>query len=363
MTILQLISGSYVNGAIRHCYDLTCELALRGHRVILGHKPGAWIGAQPLPPGVERMELSLKRRPSELRRVAAALREREVDIMHTHNSSAHFFGALLSLFWKFPRVGTSHGTFFQPHWRLCDRIIAPSEATARYQRRVNLMPRARIDVIPNFVGLARLQPSRSREDVRTELGAGRDTFVIITVGELFHRKNQELLVRAMPDLIAGGLKPLVLLAGKPDEAYRRKLEEIITAQRLEKEVRILGQRSDIPDLLAASDCFCLPSRTEVMPIALLECMALGLPAVATDVGGVAELVRDGVDGLITRTGDREGLATALLRMGREHELRTQLGATAREHVRACYSPEVCVPQIEESYRKAISRRETGRATA
>ncbi len=356
MTIFQLISGSYVNGAIRHCYDLTCELALRGHRVVLGHKPGAWIGAQPLPLGVERMEVSLQRRPAELRRVAALLRERQVDLIHSHNSSAHFFGALLSFFWKFPRVGTSHGTFFQPHWRLCDRIIAPSAATARYQCRVNLMPRARIDVIPNFVSLARLQPSRSRDEIRRELGADAEAFVIITVGEVFHRKNQELLVRAVPDLIAAGLRPLVLLAGKPDEGYRAKLQEAVTALGLGKYVRILGQRSDIPDLLAASDCFCLPSRTEVMPIALLESMALGLPAVATDVGGVAELVRHGVDGLITRSGDRAGLAAALLRMGREGDLRARLGAAARDSVQASYSPAVCVPKVEECYRLACLRR-------
>ena len=356
MTILQLISGSYVNGAIRHCYDLSCELAQRGHRVVLGHKPGAWIGAQPLPAGVESLELSLRRRPAELRRVAAALRERKVDLIHSHNSSAHFFGALLALFWKFPRVGTSHATFFQPHWRLCDRIIAPSQSTARYQRRVNLMPRARIDVIPNFISMARLQAGRSRDDVRRELGAGSDTFVIITVGEVFHRKNQELLVRAVPDLVAGGLRPLVLLAGKPEDAYGRKLEEIVRALRLDNHVRLLGQRSDIPDLLAASDCFCLPSRSEVMPIALLESMALGLPAVATDVGGVAELVRDGVDGIITRSGGRAGLAAALLRMGREQKLRERMGAAARENILSSYSPEVYVPRIEECYRLAFVRR-------
>jgi len=148
----------------------------------------------------------------------------------------------------------------------------------------------------------------------------------------------------------------VLLAGKPENAYRRKLEEIVRTLRLEDHVRLMGQRSDIPDLLAASDCFCLPSRCEVMPIALLESMALGLPAVATNVGGVAELVRDGVDGIITRSGDREGLAAALLRMGRERELRGRMGAAARENVLSSYSPAVCVPKIEECYRLACGRR-------
>src|SRR5436190_23990738 len=96
MNILQLVSGTYVNGAIRHCYDLTCELAKRGHHVLLGHKEGAWIGTQPVPEGVEKVVVTLKRRRAELRRVGALLKERRIDVMHTHNSSAHMFGALLT---------------------------------------------------------------------------------------------------------------------------------------------------------------------------------------------------------------------------------------------------------------------------
>jgi glycosyltransferase involved in cell wall biosynthesis len=352
MNILQLISGADLNGAVRHAYDLTYELSARGHRVVLGHRPGAWIGEQPLPEGVERVETSFKRRRAELRRVAALLKERRIDVIHTHNSSAHLFGALLSVAWHFPFVATSHATFFQPHWWFCDRIIAPSEATARFQRWVNWIPRRRIDVIPNFINAARLRAARTRDEVRSELGAKEETYVIITVGEVFHRKNQELLVKALPALLKAGLDPLVLLVGKQEEAYRRMLDERIQQLGVAKYVRLMGQRSDIPDLLQASDVFCLPSRSEVMPIALLESMATGLPAVATNVGGVAELVRDGVDGIITKSGDTAGLAAALLRLQREPALRMEMGRAAQENVRASYSPEVCVPKILECFVKS-----------
>ncbi len=352
MNILQLTSGTGVNGAIRHCYDLTCELALRGHRVVLGHKAGAWIASQPVPPGVELLEVTLKRRPAEIRRVAALLREREIEVMHTHTSSAHATGAILSFFYKIPRVATSHGTFFQPHWRLCDRVIAPSRATARFQRWVNLVPRKRIEVIPNFINPRRLAPARTRGETREFLGIDGNRFVILTVGEVFHRKNQELLVKALPALIAGATAPpLVLLVGKEDPAYRRLLDAAIQRYGVDGHIRLLGQRSDIPDLLAASDVFCLPSRSEVMPIALLESMAAGLPPVATNVGGVAELVRDGTDGLITRSGDAPGLAAALLRLQRDAALRSAMSQAGRENVAASYSPEACVSRIEECYRQ------------
>jgi glycosyltransferase involved in cell wall biosynthesis len=283
--------------------------------------------------------------------VGALLKERRIDVMHTHNSSAHMFGALLTFFYHFPRVATSHNTFLQPHWWYCDRIIAPSEATARFQRRVNFVSRKRIDVIPNFVNVARLEATRSRDEVRRELGADETTFVIITVGEVFHRKNQELLVKVLPALIAQGVKPLVLLVGKRDEAYGSMLDERIKQLGVGDHVRLMGLRSDIPDLLRASDVFCLPSRSEVMPIALLESMATGLATVATNVGGVAELVRDGVDGIITKPGDCEGLAAALLKVHSEPEVRAAMGRAAMETVRERYSPDVCVPKIVECYAK------------
>jgi len=356
MNVFQLISGTGVNGAIRHCYDLTCALAKRGHRVLLGHKAGAWIATMPFPEGVERMKVTLKRRPAELKRVAAALKERQIDVIHTHNSSGHFTGALLSMFWNFPRVGTSHNTFFQFQWRFCDRIIAPTQATARFQRRVNLIPGGRIDVIPNFIDAGRMAPQCPREEARAALGADSDTFLILTVGEVFPRKNQELLVRTVPSLLAAGMKPLVLLVGKVHDDYRRVLEPHLTDPRVNAAVHLAGQRSDIPDLLGAADVFCLPSRSEVMPIALLESMAQGLPVVATDVGGVAELVRDGRDGIITPSGDLPRLTAALLRMWQEPETRRCMSHTGREHVAEVYAPEVCLPAVEECYRRAIARR-------
>ncbi|HWB01462.1 MAG TPA: glycosyltransferase family 4 protein [Verrucomicrobiales bacterium] len=355
MNILQLVSAANLNGAMRHCYDLSCELAARGHRVLLGHKAGAWIAQQPMPDGVELIEMTFKRRLAELRRVAVVMKERHIDVIHTHSSSAHMFGALLSLLYHYPRVATSHNTFLQPHWWYCDRIIAPSKATARFQRWVNWVPRRCIDIIPNFINTTRLQAARTRNEVRRELGVEDDTFVIITVGEVFRRKNQELLVRALPSLISSGVKPLVLLIGKQDPAYRQLLDSCIQRLNVESHVRLMGQRSDIPDLLAASDIFCLPSRSEVMPIALLESMATGLPCVATNVGGVAELVRHNIDGLITKPGDLTALSNALLKIDRDPSLRATLGRAAQENVKASYSPEVCVPKIVECFEKCLSR--------
>jgi glycosyltransferase involved in cell wall biosynthesis len=147
-----------------------------------------------------------------------------------------------------------------------------------------------------------------------------------------------------------------VLAGKCEEGYRRKVEERIGRLGMESRVRLLGERRDVADLLRAADCFCLPSRHEILPIALLETMAAGVPVVATDVGGVSELVRDGLDGFVTRSGDAAALAAALSALAGDSELRGQMGDNGRKRVRSSFTPEACVPRIVESYQLARRRR-------
>ena len=97
-------------------------------------------------------------------------------------------------------------------------------------------------------------------------------------------------------------------------------------------VHFLGQRDDIPDLLAALDIFVLPSHSEGVSLALLEAMAAGLPVIATAVGGLPEVVTDGVNGLLIPPQDPEALAQALARLLDDPALAKKLGENARQHV-------------------------------
>lgn len=356
MNIVQIISGTGVNGAVRHCLDLTCQLAQRGHQVVLAHKPGAWIAQNPLPENVELVETSLKRRLGEFRRLAHEFRDRRIDVIHSHNSSAHAFSVLLAQFYRFPKVATCHMPHFQPHWWWNDCVIAPTPSTARYQRWINWVPRRRIEVIPNFIEVQRLQPQRTREQVRAELGIEPTTFLIVCIGDVCPRKNQLLLVRALAEIRQRGQDAAVVLAGTLDETYRVKLEKFIQQAGLASSIRMLGQRRDVPDLLAAGDCFCLPSQREVMPISCLEAMAAGIPIVTTDVGGLAELIRNGEDGFVVERNDLAGLTEALGKLAADAGLRRRLAASARAKVAREFSPEACVPRIIECYQRVCAKR-------
>ena len=356
MNVVQIVSGKGVNGAIRHCLDLTSELARCGHSVLLVHVPDAWVATGPFPPGVELFQTSFKRRLPEFRRVAEAFRARGIEVIHSHSSSAHFFSVLLARAYRFPKVATCHMPHFQPHWWWNDRVIAPTPATARFQRWFNGVPARRIDVIPYFIEPDRVQPSRSRSTVRNELGIASHVFLITCVGKVSARKNQALLVRALRGLRERGHDAVVVVVGGAEERYRRKLERVLRDTGLTGHVKMLGLRRDIPDLLAASDCFCLPSNREVMPVACWEAMAAGIPLVLTDFGRVGDWLQDGVDALIVSRGDEAGLARALERLASEPELRRRLADAARQKINDKYSPDACVPRIVECYREARRQR-------
>ncbi len=352
MRIIQLISGTGLNGAIRHCSELTRLLAERGHDVLLAHKPGAWIAQQSYPKQVRTVETSLKRYPSELKRMAAIAREFQCDVVHSHLSSAHFFGVLLTRIFGLRSVATSHMTFLQPHWWWNDRVIAPSSQTARFQHWVNWVPYRRIDVVPNFIDTNKFKPQRDRASTRSELSVNSKSFLITVIGEVSARKAPHVLVQALPELIARGIKPHVFLVGHILPDYQATITREIERLGLGHCVALLGIRNDVADLLAASDCCCLPSNREVMPISLLEAMSLGLPAVATKVGGVPECIRDGRDGFLVPPRNPRALAAALTKLALDPALRLSMGQSAKAQMEAAFSPAACLPLIEQAYQRA-----------
>jgi glycosyltransferase involved in cell wall biosynthesis len=148
---------------------------------------------------------------------------------------------------------------------------------------------------------------------------------LIAVGRLKAPKDFLTLVRA--------------LAALPDRAFEAQIvgdgpdrEEVAAEIRrlgLEGRVQLAGERSDVPELLAGSDVFVLSSRSEGLPVSVLEAMAAELPVVASDVGGLAELVVDGETGVLVAPGDPTALADALGRLLDDRELRQRLGAAGR----------------------------------
>lgn len=170
--------------------------------------------------------------------------------------------------------------------------------------------------------------SGARERVRTELGIPEDAVVALTVANLRREKDYPNLLRAAQIALAEDPRLVLLAAGQgPLEDEIRTLHQ---EWGLGERVQLLGYRADVPDLLAASDVFVLGSAFEGLPVSIMEAMAVGLPVVATRVGGVPEAVVEGRTGLMVPAHDAPALAQALLTVTGDEHLRRRLGDASRD---------------------------------
>ena len=273
-------------------------------------------------------------------------------IVHANSSKAGVLGRLAAWLARVPvRVFTVHGWAFKAYHGLAstlylwaDRAMRPLTTAivcvAEGERRIGLergtCTASRTVVIRNAVA-----------DAAAASLAG-DPPVVLSVGRLKEPKDFSTLAQALARL--DGVPHRALVAG--DGPDRPALEEEIA--RLGVALELPGERDDVPELLAAVDVFVLSSRSEGMPISILEAMAAGLPVVASAVGGVPELVVDGETGVLVPPGDPDALAEALRRLLQDPELRRRLGAGGRERARDEFSLERFRREHLELYERLLA---------
>jgi glycosyltransferase involved in cell wall biosynthesis len=348
LRIAMMVSGPGINGAIVHTLLLTRFLARRGHKVLLLHRPGAWIAQQSGLNEVELFATSFGRSPRELIRVTRRLNGFGAEVVHTHMSSAHTYGMLTRILSRRPVVATAHSQSVQLHWMFNNIVIATSSGAADHHRRRNRVGRSALRVQANFIETARFSQTTSmqRAAARAELGFGEDDFVIGSVGFIDDRKNQLDLAQALGEIVRKAPSAKLLLVGGEDQNYGAGIRR--TAERLgvARHIVFTGARQDVPHLLAAMDVFALVSRKEAGPLAVLEAMSTGLPVLATNVGMLPEFVRDGIGGHIVDVGDITAIADRLTRLALDPEARAEMGAAAAEIARDDYDVEVGGPKVE-----------------
>lgn len=360
MNIMQICSGTGVNGAVVHSLLLSRELVRRGHRVTMVCRPGAWIGEQLACDPVEVIRSDLRRwPPDQLRRIAAVVRQRRIDVVHTHMSSAHFFGVLLRWLVGVPCVATAQSRHFQLHWMFNDRVVAVSDATRRYHQRRNFVRASRIETIPNFVDHRCLsEVSRlTRDRVRGSFGLDDSSPLIGIVGDVIPRKGLIYLVKAMPQILAAVPDTRLLVVGRQADAdYAADVKAAAERGAAGANVLWAGHRDDVHQMLAAMDLCVLPSLEESLPLAILEAMAAGLPVVATTVGGIPECVSHGVTGTLVPPADSDALAAAIVALLRDPRQRRTFGESGRARVRDHFSSQSQTPRIEAVFDRARRRR-------
>jgi glycosyltransferase involved in cell wall biosynthesis len=348
--VLVLVTLAEVGGAQTYVASLVPALAERYDVTVAAHGPG------PLRDAVERagaefVPLAHVRRPLHpwhdllgLLELLRLVRRRRLDVVHANSSKAGILGRIAAALagvrvriftvhgWAFSAYSGARGVFYL--WS--DRLMSPlttmticvSETELRAGLERGACRRERSTVILNGV------------DVRGTPLAPLDSEVprIISVGRLRAPKDFVTLAEALRLLEPGRFRAVVVGDG-PDAA-------LLPA---DAPLELLGERDDVAELLAASDVFVLSSRSEGLPMSILEAMAAGLPVVASRVGGVPELVEDGVTGFLVEPGDVPALHARLDELLRDRALAARLGRNARERALERFTWDACAERCLAAY--------------
>ncbi len=274
-------------------------------------------------------------------RLRRAIGRHRTQVLHSHNSIPHYYAVFASLGRRFLRiVNTRHGMgdinpssrrewLFRQSMRRTDVAATVCEAARVRLAEISAAPAEKLRSVPNGIHVERFRVADddARAALVASLGLPPGSHVIGFVGRLNWAKDLATLVRAFAIVAAQRDDVALVLVGDGEE--RAALEGQVAAAGLGERVRMLGDRGDVPALLAGFDVFAMSSISEGYSIALLEACASGLPVVATDVGGNREIVHDGSHGRLVPARDPEALAAALLALLDDPALRSGMAAVAR----------------------------------
>ena len=235
--------------------------------------------------------------------------------------------------------------------RLTNVILANSEAVKADVVRQERVAPSMVRVIYNGIDPS-LHENRTTSESRAALGIPDGGLVISVVARLFDYKGHEFFLRACCEISRRWPATTFLLIG--DGPLRGRLEELARTFGLEQNVRFLGTRSDVPELLALTDVVVLPSLEEGFPNAVLEAMAAGKPVVATRVGGIPEAIVDEKTGLLVPAGDAASLAAAIGRLMEDPGRRTFMGAAGRQRVHERFGLSKMVAEMEALYEERLN---------
>ncbi len=234
--------------------------------------------------------------------------------------------------------------------RWVDFYIANSHAGARWLAQQAHVPPAKIRAIHSGLDAAPFMQA-AKGQIRPSLPIPRDIPLIVSVGNLRKVKDQQTLIHAAHRLQQQGHTFHLLLVG--DGQRRAALEQLTRDLNLADHITFMGRRADVSDILVDSDIKVLSSRSEGLPAAIMEAMAVGLPVVATAVGGVPELVQDGLTGLLVPPDDVPALADALATLLTNSSLRQQYGRAAQQRLLTHFALPDKVAELEHTYRRLV----------
>ncbi|MFP3978293.1 glycosyltransferase [Marinobacter sp. KMM 10035] len=293
-----------------------------------------------------------------IKAIRKRLREGRFDVVHCHQYTPWMYGWLAALPTRAKVVFTEHGRFYPDRYRykamlinpimalFTPSIVAISEATKDALVKYEFIPRRKIQVIYN--GIAPLTRNETEaQKVREELGIPPGALVVGTVSRLDPVKNQQMMLKAFKAFLEKCPDSYLLMVG--DGPAKSELVELTESLHIANRTLFTGFIKAPVHHLAAMDVFLLSSHTEGTSMTLLEAMSLGVPAVATRVGGNPEIIEDSVTGILTEPNEVASFSGAIARMSQNRIGREKLAEAGMLRFREKFSGPVMVKKYSSSY--------------
>jgi glycosyltransferase involved in cell wall biosynthesis len=344
------------------------KLMALGHRVVIACQPGSAIlkkaGENGIPAEAVTMRGQFDLRA--IRDIYRIIRKYGITVVNTHSSIDNWIGSLAARIAGVPLlvrtrhhpVPISNSPLNFVH-KLADGFTATGEAVRTMLVTDNRIPVDRVISVPTGVSLERFSPGIDPLPVKRQLGIDSATRVVTMVGRLRSGKRYDLFVEAAALVCKelADVRFLVVGDGAGEEMIRQKIAE----HDLEKVVLMTGYRADIPEIMASSDIVVLASDSEGVPQVLTQAMAMERPVVAFPVGGIPDLIEDGVTGLFADAGNARSFADKILMLLRDDSLCRTLGSAARQHVLTHFSDDTMVEKTVNFYQYLLDLKQRGTA--
>ncbi len=233
------------------------------------------------------------------------------------------------------------------------KIVAVSSQAVKSMERA-LIPSRLIETIINGIDLEQFNGTNGKSAFKASLGIPDDIPVIGTVGRLEIDKGRELLIEAARRVTDKGREAIYLIVG--DGTEMENLKSMARNLGLADRILFTGHQQDVRPFLEVMDIFVVPSRSEGTPMALLEAMLMGKPVVVTPVGGVPDVVKNGVSGIVLRERTADQLAEGLLTILADDVLARSMGEQGRQCVESKYSARRMAERYESVYRECLTSR-------
>lgn len=280
------------------------------------------------------------------------LRKEGVELLHTHNFAPLIYGGLAARLAGIPVVNTRHGRapLKAPRWvwRCQSQVVSVSQDALQELQKHNALNGTPVDVIYNGIDVSAFR-TLSKGKKRVE---NRFVKRMGMIARLSPEKDHRILLRAFQLILLKHPHMELWILG--DGPLREALESEVWNQGLREQVRFLGFRQDIPDILEKLDIFVLATKMEGLSMTLLEAMAAGLPVVASSVGGNPEVVVDGETGFLVPAGDAAALADAVVRLLEDLSLSQRMGSAGRRRVEEHFSIEKMVKRYVQLYGRVVN---------